>query len=172
MIRFVSLKALCSTITSDSGKAETKSKNPDLIIRQCAVRIFYFGYTISLTKSLCLVQIVSFESLLSKSVSVSECLPILLFPLSIGVCISSRKRKAAGLKRSAAFNLETETFRAFGEGSGSQRDPLQNGSRTAGFGQKAPFPPCAGAAPSDRCNSRLSHKGCRAPSAAPWRPWT
>lgn len=170
MIRFVSLKALCSTITSDSGKAETKSKNPDLIIRQCA--FFYFGYTISLTKSLCLVQIVSFESLLSKSVSVSECLPILFFLLSIGVCISGRKRKAAGLKKSAAFNLETETFRAFGEGSGSQRDLLQNGSRTAGFGQKAPFPPCAGAAPSDRCNSRLSHKGCRAPSAAPWRPWT
>lgn len=93
MIRFVSLKALCSTITFDSGKAETKSKNPDLIISQFAVRIFYFGYTISLTKSLCLVQIVSFESLLSKSVSVSECLPILLFPLSIGVCISSRKKQ-------------------------------------------------------------------------------
>lgn len=172
MIRFVSLKALCSTITSDSGKAETKSKNPDLIIRQFAVRIFLFWLYYFINEISVPGAIVSFESLLSKSVSVSECLPILFFPLSIGVCLSSRKRKAAGLKRSAAFNLETETFRAFGEGSGSQRDPLQNGSRTAGFGRKVPFPPCAGAGPSNRCNSRLSHKECRAPSAAPWRPWT
>lgn len=172
MIRFVSLKALCSTITSDSGKAETKSKNPDLIIRQFAVRIFLFWLYDLINEISVPGAIVSFESLLSKSVSGSECLPILFFPLSIGVCLSSRKRKAAGLKRSAAFNLETETFRAFGEGSGSQRDPLQNGSRTAGFGRKVPFPPCAGAGPSNRCNSRLSHKECRAPSAAPWRPWT
>ena len=172
MIRFASLKALCSTITSDFGKAETKSKNPDLIIRQFAVRIFLFWLYDFINEISVPGAIVSFESLRSKSVSVSECLPILLFPLSIGVCLSSRKRKAAGLKRSAAFNLETETFRAFGEGSGSQRDPLQNGSRTAGFGRKVPFPPCAGAGPSNRCNSRLSHKECRALSAAPWRPWT
>ena len=172
MIRFASLKALCSTIASDSGKAETKSKNLDLIIRQFAVRILLFWPYDLINEISVPGAIVSFESLLSKSVSVSECLPILLFPLSIGACISSRKRKAAGLKRSAAFNLETETFRSFGEGSGSQRDLLQNGSRTAGFGRKVPFPPCAGAGPSNRCNSRLSHKECRAPSAAPWRPWT